>query len=74
MLFNRSLFKFSNFLTQKQVNIIGVQSKAGQPRIGPELAPQILRDSGIIQEIESQGWSVSDHGDLKDFQHNQSEP
>ncbi len=40
------------FLKSKAVNFVGVQSKAGQPRVGVELGPQAMRDAGLHKIME----------------------
>lgn len=47
-----------------EINIIGVPTSLGCDRNGPQLAPKMLRDHGLVNIIELQGHKVNDLGDV----------
>lgn len=47
-----------------QVGIIGAPLALGQRHDGVQLAPQALRDAGLVKTLESLGYTVHDYGDL----------
>lgn len=60
----------------KTINILGVPSSAGARHTGQELAPQLLRSAGLIEQLRSLGLNVVDMGDLPvvSFQPDQQNP
>lgn len=46
------------------IGLIGVPSSAGAHWPGQEKAPRALRETGLVERLESAGLAVSDHGDL----------
>jgi arginase len=44
--------------------VIGVASSAGTHHAGQELAPQALREAGLLDRLRSAGLSVDDLGDM----------
>ena len=48
----------------KKISVLGVCSGLGQKKPGLELAPQALRDFGLISDLQSFGHQVFDLGDL----------
>lgn len=48
----------------RAISILGAPSSAGAYAPGQELAPQALRDVGLIERLHEHGLLVSDHGDL----------
>src|SRR5690606_19678838 len=48
----------------QRVGIVGAPFRFGQPKEGVEEGPKILREHGVIKEIEKLGWDVKDYGDL----------
>ena len=55
-----------NYLTQRTVSIIGVTSREGQDKDGPEKAPGKIRDAGLLDVVKSLGWNINDYGDIND--------
>lgn len=49
----------------KTVSIIGAPMTHGQPFIGTDSGPQLLREAGLRQMLTSLGWRVDDVGNLK---------
>lgn len=58
--FHNKFFKSGN------VSIVGAGYKGGQPKTGVELAPAFFRRMNLQQNIEYQGWGVTDLGDVVD--------
>lgn len=53
---------------ERKVAIIGAPLSFGQSLQGVDLAPQSLRQNGLIKILEKLSWQVEDRGDLK-FRH-----
>jgi arginase len=51
-------------LSNKPISVLGVCSGLGQRQSGLELAPKVLRDSGLLIELSKNQQSVRDLGDL----------
>lgn len=51
----------------KTVNIIGCPMTFGQPYVGTDFGPKLLRKAGLLKCLASIGWRVHDNGDL-DFE------
>jgi arginase len=51
-------------INPNRIALIGVPSSAGARQVGQELAPQRLRDAGLVQRLQSNGHEVTDLGDL----------
>lgn len=49
----------------QRVGIVGAPFHFGQPKKGVEDGPKVLRENGLIKEIENLGWDVKDYGDLE---------
>ena len=49
----------------KTCSIIGAPMTLGQPLLGTDYGPKLLREKGITSEITSLDWRVSDSGDLQ---------
>lgn len=45
------------------VRLVGAPTCAGQPLAGTDAAPTALRQAGLHEKIEAQGWAVADDGD-----------
>ncbi|KAK2580476.1 hypothetical protein KPH14_006216 [Odynerus spinipes] len=48
-----------------KVGIIGVPFEKGQPKEGVALGPKVIREAGLIKELEVLGLDVLDYGDIK---------
>ncbi|WP_059104801.1 arginase [Shouchella shacheensis] len=48
----------------KKVSVIGVPMDLGQKRRGVDMGPSAMRYAGLIEEIQSLGYEVKDHGDI----------
>ena len=48
------------------MSIVGVTSREGQQKEGPEKAPEKIREAGLLKVIKSLGWNINDHGDIND--------
>jgi arginase len=46
------------------IQIVGIPSHAGALNEGTELAPQAIRDAGLVQALAQKGFNVTDKGDL----------
>jgi len=56
---------FSPFLHfPKTCSIIGAPLASGQPLVGVDLGPAVLRAGGLIERLESDDWRVHDYGDI----------
>ncbi|XP_014206805.1 arginase, hepatic [Copidosoma floridanum] len=49
----------------EKVGIIGVPFNKGQKKGGVELAPDVIRSAGLIQELQSLGLDVHDYGNVQ---------
>ncbi|MGO4889686.1 arginase [Anaerobacillus sp. MEB173] len=49
----------------KEVSIIGAPMDLGQVRRGVDMGPSAMRYAGLIEQIESLGYSVKDNGDIQ---------
>jgi arginase len=47
-----------------QCSIIGVPMTHGQPYVGTDDGPELLRNSGLVDQLRSLSWQVNDLGDL----------
>lgn len=47
-----------------KIQIVGIPSHAGALYEGTELAPQAIRDAGLLQALSQKGFTVADLGDL----------
>lgn len=48
----------------RAVEIIGAPMTAGQPLLGTDVGPELIRKHGLRSRLASLGWRVSDRGDL----------
>ena len=56
----------SNYLQSPRVcNVIGAPMQFGQPFIGTDTGPRLLRDAGLRKVIAGLGWRFHDSGDVK---------
>mmetsp|Transcript_13573 Transcript_13573/g.20995 ORF Transcript_13573/g.20995 Transcript_13573/m.20995 type:complete len:362 (+) Transcript_13573:87-1172(+) len=61
----KELFRHSR--TPKTVSVIGAPMTYGQPFVGTDTGPNLLREAGLLNMMTSLGWRVEDHGDI-DFE------
>lgn len=47
-----------------KINIVGVPSKAGALFEGTELAPNAIREAGLIEALKDRGFTINDIGDI----------
>jgi len=54
-----------NYIKQpNKVALVGVPLSRGQPLLGVERGPLVIRERGLATKLESDGWVVDDLGDL----------
>lgn len=58
---------FRHTQNPKTVSIIGAPMTYGQPFVGTDSGPNLLREAGLLNMMTSLGWRVEDHGDI-DFE------
>jgi len=57
--------KAPSFIAQpKTASVIGAPMTLGQPLDGTDHGPNLLRQAGLTDALETLGWTVKDHGDL----------
>lgn len=59
---------FQHALVPKTVSVIGAPMTYGQPFVGTDSGPSLLREGGLRTMLTSLGWRVEDIGDI-DFEH-----
>lgn len=59
------LFRFAK--TPKTCSVIGAPMTYGQPFVGTDWGPKMLREAGLLGMLTSLGWRVEDFGDI-DFE------
>ena len=57
--------EFKYVTTPKTVEIIGAPMTAGQPLLGTDSGPQLIRSLGLSGRLATLGWRVSDADDLE---------
>eukprot|EP00455_Lapot_gusevi_P002333 TRINITY_DN1091_c0_g1_i3.p1 TRINITY_DN1091_c0_g1~~TRINITY_DN1091_c0_g1_i3.p1 ORF type:complete len:354 (+),score=111.54 TRINITY_DN1091_c0_g1_i3:74-1063(+) len=66
LLTKRFYSKHALFLAgPKTCSIIGAPIGLGQPLIGVERGPSVIRKAGVVSRIAKEGWRIEDTGDLK---------
>mmetsp|Transcript_9667 Transcript_9667/g.9326 ORF Transcript_9667/g.9326 Transcript_9667/m.9326 type:complete len:393 (-) Transcript_9667:185-1363(-) len=55
---------FKHIKRPKTASVIGAPMTHGQPFVGTDHGPQLLRDENLIQHLSSIGWRVRDKADL----------
>lgn len=50
--------------TDKVVSLFSIPCNLGQPFLGPDLSPKLLKDSGLLQLLTSCGWRVKNMPDI----------
>lgn len=48
----------------KNLAVLGLPLRSGQPLFGVQFGPKMIRQTGFIPRLEKRGWSVSDLGDM----------
>jgi arginase len=48
----------------KTVSIIGAPMTYGQPFVGTDSSPALIRDHGLVRDLDKLGWRVDDTGDI----------
>jgi arginase len=48
----------------KTVSIIGAPMTYGQPFVGTDSSPALIREHGLVQDLDKLGWHVDDTGDI----------
>jgi arginase len=56
--------------SERTVTVIGVPLDSGASRPGARFGPQVLRNAGLAQQVESLGYAVLDFGDIAVTQRN----
>ena len=46
----------------------------GQPKAGTDDGPDMLRDAGLLKELNGLGWGMDDQGNLSMPEHSESDP
>mmetsp|Transcript_13262 Transcript_13262/g.25427 ORF Transcript_13262/g.25427 Transcript_13262/m.25427 type:complete len:368 (+) Transcript_13262:123-1226(+) len=57
------LFKHTSY--PHTCRVIGAPMTYGQPYVGTDGSPNLLRQEGLLQKLSHLGWRVHDHGDLE---------
>ena len=60
-----SLPLFKHTASPHTCRIIGAPMTYGQPYVGTDGSPNLLRQEGLLQKLSHLGWRVHDHGDLE---------
>lgn len=60
---------YKHLTRPKTVSIIGAPMTYGQPYVGTDHGPKLLREAGLIEHLASIGWRVHDSGDLEFSDH-----
>nr|XP_050844355.1 arginase-2, mitochondrial isoform X2 [Vespula vulgaris] len=60
----RTIVRMFSARSYNKVGIIGVPFEKGQRKKGVALGPKIIRDTGLIKELEVLGLDVRDYGDI----------
>jgi len=60
---NTQLFSYTQ--QPKTVRIIGAPMTYGQPFVGTDVAPQRLREAGLLQQLTALDWRVHDEADME---------
>ncbi|KAL2720442.1 hypothetical protein V1478_010708 [Vespula squamosa] len=60
----RTIVRMFSARNYSKVGIIGVPFEKGQQKKGVALGPKIIRDTGLIKELEVLGLDVRDYGDI----------
>ena len=55
---------FRFMVEPRAVEIIGAPMTAGQPLLGTDVGPELIRKHGLVRRLAALGWSVLDMGDL----------
>lgn len=56
---------FQHVKRPKTVSIIGAPMTYGQPYVGTDHGPRLLREAGLLHHLASLGWRVHDNPDLE---------
>jgi len=59
-----SEFMFQHINDPRTVSIIGAPMTYGQPFVGTDVAPTILREAGLHQNLTQLGWRIEDMQDI----------
>lgn len=62
---------FQHIQRPKTVSIIGAPMTYGQPYVGTDHSPTLLREAGLLHHLASLGWRIHDNPDL-DFNHHKN--
>lgn len=60
----RGLFKARGMSTNNTCSLVSVPISLGQPFIGPDSSPQLLKDNGLLQILGDAGWRVNQLPDI----------
>lgn len=55
---------FRHVAQPRTVSVIGAPMTYGQPFVGTDRGPELLRESGLLKDLSSLGWRVEDLPDL----------
>ncbi|KAL7527384.1 hypothetical protein ACHAXR_001929 [Thalassiosira sp. AJA248-18] len=55
---------FRHVVSPKTVSVIGAPMTYGQPFVGTDSGPALLREQGLLQDLSTLGWRVEDLPDL----------
>ena len=59
----RSIAKFASTLNKK-ASLISFPVNLGQPLLGPDRSPQLLKENGLLPILKDLGWSVNEAPDV----------
>ena len=55
---------FKHVISPKTVSVIGAPMTYGQPFVGTDSGPSLLRENGLLKDLSALGWRVEDIPDL----------
>lgn len=50
----------------KTISLLGLGINQGQPHLGPDMSPELLRRQGLLQIIKDNGWLLDEYKDFEE--------